>query len=303
MKPGSKTSLSLEGAYRLDFTVDALRRLSANIVDRYDASAYRRILGTPSAPNPICVRQSSPQQLSIVISGPDADSQVSVVRHMLGTDADLRAWYRRCREFPWIAALAQTFRGLRPPCYPTLWEALCHSIVFQQLSIVAAASMMRRFVEALSRPFITDGVELYPFPSPQAVLRARANALLSAGLSRSKASYIYDAAEAVAGSALSAQRIEALPTPAAAAELRSLRGIGPWSASVMLLRGLGRLDAFPLNDSGVSRSIKILSGDPHVDIDHILEKLGDARGMLYFHLLLGMRRRMVHREGLEPPTK
>jgi DNA-3-methyladenine glycosylase II len=135
------------------------------------------------------------------------------------------------------------------------------------------------------------------------VLRSRASTLHSVGLSRSKASYIYDAAEAMASDALSAERLEALPTFAAAAELRRLRGIGPWSASVVLLRGLGRLDAFPLNDSGVLRSMKILSGDPHVKIDGVLDALGSVRGVLYFHLLLGMRRMVVHREGLEPPTK
>jgi DNA-3-methyladenine glycosylase II len=69
----------------------------------------------------------------------------------------------------------------------------------------------------------------------------------------------------------------------------ALRGIGPWSASVVLLRGLGRLDAFPLRDTGVASSIALLSGDPATQADAILARLGDMRGMLYFHLLLGRK--------------
>ena len=67
----------------------------------------------------------------------------------------------------------------------------------------------------------------------------------------------------------------------------ALRGIGPWSAAVILLRGLGRLDVFPLNDSGVAASLKLISGDATIDLDRLLLHLGDQRGMLYFHLLLG----------------
>ena len=72
-----------------------------------------------------------------------------------------------------------------------------------------------------------------------------------------------------------------------------LRGIGPWSAAVVLLRGFGRLDTFPLRDSGVARTAALLSGDPNVDLDAVLEALGPTRGMLYYHLLLGRLRNLT----------
>jgi DNA-3-methyladenine glycosylase II len=53
-----------------------------------------------------------------------------------------------------------------------------------------------------------------------------------------------------------------------------------------MLRGLGRLDIFPLHDSGVARSVALIAGED-ADLDRILEVLGPTRGMLYFHLLLG----------------
>ncbi len=112
-----------------------------------------------------------------------------------------------------------------------------------------------------------------------------------AGLSASKASHLRAAAQMLADGEYGAAEIDALPTQAAAERLQNIRGIGPWSASVVLLRGFGRLDTFPLNDSGVARSIRLLSGNPHIDADAVLKRLGDVRGMLYFHLLLGRMRR------------
>ena len=61
----------------------------------------------------------------------------------------------------------------------------------------------------------------------------------------------------------------------------------------MLLRGLGRLDVFPPRDSGAARSLALLSGEPHVDQADLFERLGPARGMLYYHLLLGRLRNLV----------
>lgn len=61
----------------------------------------------------------------------------------------------------------------------------------------------------------------------------------------------------------------------------------------MLLRGFGRLDTFPLRDSGVARTAAMLSGDPDVNLNEVLERLGPTRGMLYYHLLLGRLRNLT----------
>ena len=89
------------------------------------------------------------------------------------------------------------------------------------------------------------------------------------------------------------EQIEALPSPQAAQRLTAVRGIGAWSAAVVLLRGFGRLDVFPMKDSGVARSLKMLSRDPELDAGALLEALGPVRGFLYFHLLLGRMRRLT----------
>ncbi len=63
-----------------------------------------------------------------------------------------------------------------------------------------------------------------------------------------------------------------------------------WSAANILLRGFGRLDVFPMGNTGVAQNIKHLSGDPQINLEEVLLEPGDMRGMLYFHLLFGKLR-------------
>ncbi|MGB8798932.1 MAG: hypothetical protein WCC70_15415, partial [Candidatus Aquilonibacter sp.] len=138
-----------------------------------------------------------------------------------------------------------------------------------------------------------DGMELLPFPSAGALLRANETQLRSAGLSANKVAHLHAVARALEAGEVTGEEIEALPTSQAAERLVQLRGIGPWSASVVLLRGFGRLDTFPMRDSGVARTAALLSGNPDVNLNTVLERLGPTRGMLYYHLLLGRLRNLT----------
>jgi DNA-3-methyladenine glycosylase II len=291
MKFTFSAELSVRPPYRLDLTVDALRRLAANVVDiADDRGVYRRALSDANGTNLIEVSQASARTLSLRIAGRRAARWAPTIERMLGTHSVLDEWYARVRPFPWLAALARELKGLRPPRYPTLWEALAHSIVFQQISIHAAASIMRRAIEALSEPVEHDGGLYYPFIQPHELLRASDAKLRGAGLSANKIAHLRSAAAAVLDGMVSEALIESLPSPQAAQRLTTVRGIGAWSAAVVLLRGFGRLDVFPMKDSGVARSLRLLSGDPDLDANALLEALGPMRGMLYFHLLLGRMR-------------
>src|SRR5690606_4577786 len=78
-------------------------------------------------------------------------------------------------------------------------------------------------------------------------------------------------------------RLESLPAEEAIAALRTVPGIGPWSATLLLLRGLGRLDVFPPGDVGASRGVRTLFGLPETaSVDDVLARFGDRRGYLYF---------------------
>ncbi|HEY1680937.1 MAG TPA: hypothetical protein VGF98_04825 [Candidatus Tumulicola sp.] len=212
----------------------------------------------------------------------DAPERIAV---MLGTGVVVAPWESRTRRFPWLYRLARRLRGLRPPRYPSLWEALCNAVVFQQISLVAAAAIMERLVLRFSSPVRAGDTKLYPFPAAASIAGAGEEELRGLGLSRQKAAYVR--AIAREHGAFDVAALRAAPLDAAVVALRALPGIGVWSANVALLRGCGRLDAFPPGDSGVRAAVHALSGDSGVDLSELLHELGDRRGLLYFHLLLG----------------
>jgi DNA-3-methyladenine glycosylase II len=182
--------------------------------------------------------------------------------------------------------LAIRMRGVKPPRYPTLWEACVNAIVFQQVSLVAASSILRRMIMALGAPIERDDIALRAFPSVESFQGASDNILRSAGLSANKLGALRRVADALLSGALDEASLEERPSLDAVALLGRIKGIGPWTATVILLRGLGRLDVFPMNDTSVARNLAFVAGSIPLDIDRVLAALGPQRGMLYYHLLL-----------------
>jgi DNA-3-methyladenine glycosylase II len=276
--------LPVRRPFRLDLTVDALRRLAANAVDvAGDDGTYYRAVRDECGAALLAVRAGGAGSVDVRASGRDAERWLPTVRRLLGTNVDLREWYARSAGIPWLGELTRLLRGLKPPRYPTLWEACAHAIVFQQISIHAGAAIMRRLVETLAEEVVAGGVRGRIFPEAERWLDAKEAALRSAGLSANKFAHLRTAAAAFADGSMSEARLGPLATEDAATLLCTIRGIGPWSASVALLRGMGRLDVFPMRDSGVARSLSHAGGG---SLDEVLEVLGPVRGMLYFHLLL-----------------
>lgn len=281
-------SVPVRVPYRLDLTVSVLRRLSTNLVDvlRPDG-AYVRVLDD-RGPVVVRVAQANPRTLTVGIDGDRRGHQrlLALVRRMLGVEVDLRRFHRSASRIQWLHPLALRMRGVKPPRHPTLWEACVNAIAFQQVSVAAASAIVRRLIVELGEPLERYGARLYRFPGDVRVRGARDAQLRAAGLSAGKIATLRRVADALGGGSLDASSLEERPSPDAAALLRRIKGIGPWTAAVILLRGLGRLDVFPANDSSVARNLAVLGGSAPLDVEQALEALGPQRGMLYYHLLL-----------------
>jgi DNA-3-methyladenine glycosylase II len=234
------------------------------------------------------VTQARPDALTVTLEG-DEQGRVralALVRRILGVDRDLAHFDRAAATIPWLNPLAARMRGVRPPRYPTLWEACVNAVVFQQVSLHAASAIMHRLIVALRPSLDSDGLSLYQFPPAEMVLGADDGLLRSAGLSASKLATLRRVGDALAAGSLDETILEERTSADAAVLLRGIKGIGPWTAAVILLRGLGRLDVFPMNDTSVARNLALVAGRVPVDMEGVLHALSPQQGMLYYHLLL-----------------
>src|SRR5579872_1216368 len=188
-------TVPVRAPFRLDLTANALRRLSTNVVDTYTAQdgfirAHRGalvVVRQPKRDSPLDVR---------TLGAADFDAVALTVR-MLGTDRELRPFYRAVKAIPWLDALATRMRGIKPPRYPTLWEAIVNAVVFQQVSIHAASAILRRVVERLSKPNEYQGRKFYPFFEPERILETKSKELRALGLSEGKELTLNAAADAL----------------------------------------------------------------------------------------------------------
>lgn len=282
------SEMPVAAPFRLDLTVSALRRLPTNPVDVYTADGrYLRALGGFRHPVIVSVTQSRPDRLALSVGAAarDVPAAVASVRRILGPERDLSDFHRQGRKIKWLAPLVRRMRGLKPPRYPTLFEACMNAVLFQQVSLHAASAIVSRLIVTLGTRVEFDGVPLAVFPTVDLFLGADDAEIRELGVSAGKLATLRRVGEAIAGGALMEANLEGRSSADAAQLLRRIKGIGPWTAAVILLRGLGRLDAFPANDSGVAANLALVAGHA-IDAGDVAESLGSQRGMLYFNLLL-----------------
>ena len=134
-----------------------------------------------------------------------------------------------------------------PRSQGTHLEALMRSIIYQQLSGRAAATIHSRFLS------------LYGGRSPSAerMLATPDARLRSVGLSRQKIGYLKDLAGRVAAKDLPVRRLHELEDDAIIDALVRVKGIGRWTAHMFLMFRLGRPDVLPELDLGIQKAIRI----------------------------------------------
>jgi DNA-3-methyladenine glycosylase II len=121
---------------------------------------------------------------------------------------------------------------------------LARSIVGQQISVKAAASIWTRLVA------------LAPRMLPQQILDAGYPRLVACGLSGRKAEYVADLARHFVDRSLHVAEWAEMEDEAVIAELVQVRGIGRWTAEMFLIFGMLRPDVLPLDDLGLQRAIR-----------------------------------------------
>jgi 3-methyladenine DNA glycosylase/8-oxoguanine DNA glycosylase len=177
----------------------------------------------------------------VVTSGLDYDP-VLACRHL--SDAD-----------PMLGALMERVGPclLRPRRTQSLFAAVARAIVYQQLSGSAAATILGR-VQALYAP--------KRFPTPRDILATPPERLRAAGLSTAKTAALRDLAErSLDGTVPTMRRVRLMDDEEVIERLVQVRGVGRWTAEMLLMFRLGRGDVLPVSDLGIRKGFALTFGN------------------------------------------
>ena len=213
-----------------------------------------------------------------------------LVQQMLGLTIDLQPFYVLADGNELLRPLVEQFAGVRPPRFPSVFEALVNSIACQQVTLDLGILLLNRLSERFGQGIIDHGVAQHAFPAPADLAEATEETIRQLGFSHQKARAIRGLATDVVDDKLDLASLESMTNEEATEYLSTIRGIGRWSAEYVLLRGLGRLDTFPGDDVGAQNNLQRLFNLAHrpnyEQIRQLTSQWHPYAGVVYFHLLL-----------------
>ncbi|HET6880388.1 MAG TPA: AlkA N-terminal domain-containing protein [Pirellulales bacterium] len=189
--------------FRLDFTVWALRRRRENAVDGWDGETYRRVLPLERGAAAVAVRQTRPvdrPRLEVRVTGAGANASTksavtAALERLLGLRIDLAEFYRFASSNPRLDRLATRFRGMKPPRFPSVFEALVNAIACQQVTLTLGIQLLNKV--AARYACSSDDGSMHAFPRPEDLAARRPGDFRRLGFSRQKGQAIVELARSI----------------------------------------------------------------------------------------------------------
>lgn len=140
---------------------------------------------------------------------------------------------------------------------------LCASIMSQQLSTKVATVIYKRFLE------LYGGQE----PTPQQIIETPFDKLRAIGLSNAKTQYVLNVAQFAIDHQITDQKLKKMSDNEIIELLTQIKGVGRWTAEMLLMFTLGREDLFSIDDYGIQTAMKKLYSLDETNKKEFREKL------------------------------
>jgi DNA-3-methyladenine glycosylase II len=232
-----EAAAGFDGSYRLAF-----------VLDGYGSSAG------------VVVRQPDAGSLDLDIScagEAEADVAAAQTARILSVDVDARGFAALAKQDDLLGPLVAAAPGLRPPLFSSAYEALSWAILSARRPRAQMLTLRQRLSEQAGEQFALDaGVGATAFPTPSALLEVAS----LPGLPEEKLRRLHGVARAALDGRLDTEALRRLPVEEAADTARTLDGIGPFYAELMVVRALGQTDALPRNEPRLLARLGTLLG-------------------------------------------
>jgi DNA-3-methyladenine glycosylase II len=178
---------------------------------------------------------------------------------------DLTSLYAFMDRDSVLRGLKLKFYGLKAGSIgATVFESIIKSIIQQQISIRVAFSITNRMVTRFGEQTEADNIVYYDFPTAKRLAEATLEEIRQCGLSWRKAEYIKGIADQAADGKFVSEALRALSNEQVAETLKRFRGVGTWTAEMVLSAGLKRNACIPAGDLGVRRTFSRFYSDDEI---------------------------------------
>ncbi|MFC4947096.1 DNA-3-methyladenine glycosylase family protein [Pseudonocardia sp. GCM10023141] len=246
---GQRHSTVLDGTMRLAFCVDHHTEQVGAVLTQDASGVHGELVG--DAP---------------------VDAVRAQVARMLSLDVDARAYEEVGARDPVVARALAAAPGLRPPLFHSPYEAAAWCVLSLRWSARQAAAVRERFATAHGRVFDVAGERMAAFPTPAQLLTVAE----FPGIPPVKIERLHAVARAAQAGALDAEKLRAAEPDAATAGLRQIPGIGPFSASLIVLRASGVCDVPIDQEPRLAELVGQLYGLPAVATPADMLRIGEA---------------------------
>jgi 3-methyladenine DNA glycosylase/8-oxoguanine DNA glycosylase len=234
-----------------------------------------------------------------VVLQAESDEGIERLRFLLAVDDDHSEFLRRFRNDHLIGRTTLLLAGMRQLRLPTVAQTLLRAFCGQLIDSRRARELEFRIVRATTGPVGRSG--LYAPPACSDFARLAPARLRQLGLHARRAAALVRICRSV-----DLERLHKLSTAAAAQWVMAQRGLGPWSAGVVCLEGLGRYEFGIVGDLTLIKLMSDLRGrwvEAH-ETGELLEPYGEWAGLASIYLAMGYKHGLVplpNRARLEPP--
>jgi DNA-3-methyladenine glycosylase II len=258
-------------------------RLASDATRTFRDGVLRTTLETESGLERALAAQAADSTVTIRA---ESEEGLDRLRFVLGLDDDHTPFLRRFDRDPLLGESVRWLRGLRPIRVPTVAHALLRALCGQLIESGRARALERRIVRAATPSL--DG--LHASPTAEALGGFSTAELRGHGLHARRAATLVRLCRA-----LDLERLRALPTEPVAQRLEREPGLGPWSAGVVCLEGLGRWERGLVGDLGLVKLCSALRGRrvEAWETAELLEPYGEWAGLASVYLLTGWSRGLV----------
>jgi len=216
------------------------------------------------------------------------------LRWALALDDDHSEFLRRFADDPLLSRAMKHLRGYRPLRTATVAQSLLRAVCGQLIDSKTARRLERSVIRALQNRHLSvtvPGTGLCEPPTTAALGAVAPFELRRLGLHERRGAAVVRLCRG-----LELERLHDLPTAAVVRRIERERGLGPWSAGVVCLEGLGRFEHGLVGDLGLVKLVRALGGGRVVETwetAKLLEPYGEWAGLASVYLLAGFGRGLI----------